>query len=79
LQHVIPPPFELRLEARYDKSTEPAFIRNISEDPSVNPLADRQTGFALQGNAYCHVRPVPLRHADEMLPWVHLSDNLPRK
>ncbi len=41
--------FELRLEARYDKSTEPTFIRNISEDPSVNPLAASQTGFALQG------------------------------
>ncbi len=41
--------FELRLEARYDKSTEPTFIRNITDEPSVNPSADSQTGFALQG------------------------------
>jgi hypothetical protein len=40
--------FELRLEARYDKSTRPSFVRSISEaDPS--PLADSQTGVALQG------------------------------
>ena len=41
--------FELRLEARYDKSTEPTFVRNISENPNVNPLSDNQTGFAVQG------------------------------
>lgn len=41
--------FELRLEGRYDKSTEPTFVRSISENPDVNPLANSQTGFALQG------------------------------
>ena len=41
--------FELRLEARYDKSTEPTFVRSISENEDVNPFANSQTGFALQG------------------------------
>jgi hypothetical protein len=41
--------FELRLEARYDKSTEPTFVRNISASEAANPFADSQTGFALQG------------------------------
>ncbi len=40
--------FELRLEARYDKSTEPTFVRSINEN-DVSPLADSQTGLALQG------------------------------
>jgi hypothetical protein len=38
--------FELRIEGRYDKSTQPTFIRKIQQ---VNQLADSQTGFALQG------------------------------
>ncbi len=38
--------FELRIEGRYDKSTQPTFVRKIQE---VNQLADSQTGFALQG------------------------------
>jgi len=41
--------FELRIEARYDKSTEPTFVRSISDNEDVNPFADSQTGFALQG------------------------------
>lgn len=41
--------FELRLEGRYDKSTEPTFVRKISTDADVNPFADSQTGVALQG------------------------------
>jgi hypothetical protein len=41
--------FELRIEARYDKSDKPTFVRSVSEDESVNPYADSQTGFALQG------------------------------
>ena len=40
--------FELRLEARYDKSTQPTFVRSINE-ADANPLADSQTGLALQG------------------------------
>ncbi|HEV7612674.1 MAG TPA: outer membrane beta-barrel protein [Steroidobacteraceae bacterium] len=38
--------FELRIEGRYDKSTQPTFVRKILE---VNQLADSQTGVALQG------------------------------
>jgi Putative beta-barrel porin-2, OmpL-like. bbp2 len=41
--------FELRLEARYDKSTEPTFVRNISESEDANPFANSQTGIAVQG------------------------------
>ena len=41
--------FELRIEARYDKSTQPTFVRTIAEKEDANPLADSQTGFALQG------------------------------
>ena len=40
--------FELRLEARYDKSTQPTFVRSINE-ADANPLADSQTELALQG------------------------------
>ena len=40
--------FELRLEARYDKSTQPTFVRSINE-ADASPLADSQTGFAVQG------------------------------
>ena len=39
--------FELRIEGRYDKSTQPTFVRKIQ---GVNQLlADSQTGFVLQG------------------------------
>lgn len=41
--------FEVRMEARYDKSDKSTFVRRISADPKVNPFADSQTGFALQG------------------------------
>ncbi len=40
--------FELRLEARYDKSTQPTFVRSINE-ADANLLADSQTELALQG------------------------------
>ena len=38
--------FELRIEGRYDKSTQPTFVKKIQQG---NQLADSQTGFALQG------------------------------
>lgn len=38
--------FELRLEARYDKSDQPTFIRTL---PPALSVADNQTGVALQG------------------------------
>ena len=41
--------FELRIEARYDKSDKATFLRTISTDATINPFADSQTGFALQG------------------------------
>jgi Putative beta-barrel porin-2, OmpL-like. bbp2 len=41
--------FELRMEARYDKSDKSTFVRTITNDTSVNPFADSQTGVALQG------------------------------
>lgn len=41
--------FELRIEARYDKSDKATFVRTIDQDPTINPFADSQTGFALQG------------------------------
>ena len=41
--------FELRIEARYDKSTDPtSFVRSINPS-ETNPFANSQTGFALQG------------------------------
>jgi hypothetical protein len=41
--------FELRIEARYDKSTDPtSFVRSINPS-DTNPFANSQTGFALQG------------------------------
>jgi hypothetical protein len=40
--------FELRMEVRYDKSTQPTFVRSIQpEGPSL--FADNQTEFAIQG------------------------------
>ena len=41
--------FELRMEARYDKSDKSTFVRKITTDTSINPFADSQTGVALQG------------------------------
>ncbi len=41
--------FELRIEARYDKSDKSTFVRRITEDASIDPFADSQTGFAVQG------------------------------
>ena len=41
--------FELRMEARYDKSNKATFVRTINPDAGVNPLANSQTGVALQG------------------------------
>jgi hypothetical protein len=41
--------FELRIEARYDKSDKATFVRTLSEDENVDPFADSQTGFAVQG------------------------------
>jgi hypothetical protein len=44
--------FELRLEARYDKSDQPTFVRALNlatTPPGVASFADSQTGFALQG------------------------------
>src|SRR5882757_8429428 len=41
--------FELRMEARYDKSDKATFVRTLSTDATINPLANSQTGFALQG------------------------------
>jgi len=40
---------ELRMEARYDKSDKSTFVRTITNDTSINPFADSQTGVALQG------------------------------
>jgi hypothetical protein len=39
--------FELRIEARYDKSDKSTFVRSLTE--VANAFADSQTGFALQG------------------------------
>jgi Putative beta-barrel porin-2, OmpL-like. bbp2 len=39
--------FELRLEARYDKSDQSTFVRSINGNAA--PFADSQTGVALQG------------------------------
>jgi hypothetical protein len=41
--------FELRVEGRYDKSTESTFLKTINQDLTAITLADSQTGFALQG------------------------------
>jgi hypothetical protein len=41
--------FELRIEARYDKSDKATFVRSINTVATANPFADSQTGFALQG------------------------------
>ena len=41
--------FELRMEARYDKSDKATFVRTLSTDATINPFANNQTGFALQG------------------------------
>jgi len=41
--------FELRMEARYDKSDKSTFVRTITTDPNINPFADSQTGVGLQG------------------------------
>lgn len=40
--------FELRIEARYDKSDKETFVRSIIAEAD-NPFADSQTGVALQG------------------------------
>jgi hypothetical protein len=41
--------FELRMEARYDKSDKSTFVRTLSTDAASSPLANSQTGVALQG------------------------------
>ena len=41
--------FELRLEGRYDKSTEPSFVRTINQVGAPSTYADNQTEVALQG------------------------------
>jgi hypothetical protein len=41
--------FELRIEARYDKSDKATFVRKINNIVNANPLANSQTGIALQG------------------------------
>jgi hypothetical protein len=41
--------FELRMEARYDKSDKATFVRTINPDAGINPFANSQTGVALQG------------------------------
>jgi hypothetical protein len=40
--------FELRMEARYDKSDKATFLRSMSAE-AISSFADSQTGFALQG------------------------------
>ena len=40
--------FELRIEARYDMSTQPTFVRSMGAN-EADVFADSQTGFALQG------------------------------
>ncbi|HEY2782389.1 MAG TPA: outer membrane beta-barrel protein [Steroidobacteraceae bacterium] len=40
--------FELRVEVRYDKSAQPAFVRTLAFGGAVDSLANSQTGFALQ-------------------------------
>ena len=42
--------FELRLEARFDNSTQPTFVRSLAtSDVTLPTFADNQTEFALQG------------------------------
>src|SRR5258708_4830743 len=41
--------FELRMEARYDKSDKATFVRKINNILNAYPLANSQTGLALQG------------------------------
>jgi hypothetical protein len=41
--------FELRMEARYDKSDKATFVRMITNIGNANPLANSQTGVAVQG------------------------------
>jgi hypothetical protein len=41
--------FELRIEARYDKSDKTPFLRSLSYTNSPDTFADSQTEFALQG------------------------------
>jgi hypothetical protein len=42
--------FELRIEGRYDKSTQPSFLRSITyTEEGSDTFADNQTEFALQG------------------------------
>jgi Putative beta-barrel porin-2, OmpL-like. bbp2 len=41
--------FELRIEARYDKSDKSPFLRSLSYSKSPDTYADNQTEFALQG------------------------------
>ena len=41
--------FELRMEARYDKSTQPSFVRALDDSGLASVFADSQTEFALQG------------------------------
>jgi Putative beta-barrel porin-2, OmpL-like. bbp2 len=41
--------FELRLEARYDKSNQPGFVRVIDSSGAPSELSNSQTGIALQG------------------------------
>ncbi len=41
--------FELRFEGRYDKSTQPSFVRTIDQAGAPSTYADNQTEVALQG------------------------------
>ncbi len=41
--------FELRFEGRYDKSTQPSFVRTINQVGIPSTYADNQTEVALQG------------------------------
>src|SRR5450759_2857539 len=41
--------FELRFEGRYDKSTQPSFVRTINQVGAPSTYADNQTEVALQG------------------------------
>jgi hypothetical protein len=41
--------FELRMEARYDKSDKATFVRTLNTDAGVSPFANSQTEVALQG------------------------------
>jgi len=41
--------FELRFEGRYDKSTQPSFVRTIDQAGAPSTYADNQTEVVLQG------------------------------